>query len=267
MPQALIAPVAGSIASAGASKLFSKGGKKNRRAATTALRDAPIRNISTPGFSTRLSGGGLALQRSAAVDSALGGIGSAARKASSSLGSLSGSVTPGSGGLTNAVTDVFGSARTRLERDADQAVGNLRSNLARRRILGSSFADDSINRRLEVFRQADSELAAQENLARNQSFLQELDLASRLIQDQFAIDVQASNAELDQLNLETQVAANIATGSQSALSGNAQFLAQLEAQRAANKGAFFQPIIDSVGSAVGNAVGGLFGGGSSAAGK
>lgn len=75
-------------------------------------------------------------------------------------------VKPGFGDLTDA-------AVTAIDRGRERATSNLRGELNKRRILGSSFANDQIAR-------TELDFTEKEKAARAESFLQELDLTSQL---------------------------------------------------------------------------------------
>lgn len=133
-----------------------------------------------------------------------------------------------------------------------KSVGNLRENLARRRVLGSSFAGDAVGR-------TEAEFAKQRGESLAVAKLKELDVQTQLIQ---AINVarrNATNVKLNELNLQAQLAANFQAGLQAAFS-----------QAQATQQQLAVGILESLGSGIG-AVGGfalgggfnpLFGGGS-----
>lgn len=217
------------------------GGKKKTNTGASSLNS--VTGITAPGFSTNLSDGRLTFTSNA------GGLVSDADRAASgaisSLSSLDPLIEAGSGRLSSTTRDVFGRARERLAGDRRKSIGDLRQNLNRRRLLGSSFADDSINRKLQVFNDAEADLDTQENQALAGNFLQELDLKTNAINQKLNIRLQSIGVGLGQLNFESSLVAQITGGLNGVLSSNAQFLALLEAQRSSNKGAFLQPFIDA----------------------
>ncbi|MGI9491273.1 MAG: hypothetical protein ACR2QF_02485, partial [Geminicoccaceae bacterium] len=125
----------------------------------------------------------------------------------------------------------------------DRSIGNLRDNLRRRRVLGSSFAEDAL---IRAEREFDEAGAAQEA----QSFLEELDATQQLIGFESNQLFNALNRELAELG----VVANFATATADLFSRNAQFESQLAAEEAAATGSFF-----------GNIAGLLLGGGTTLA--
>lgn len=90
-----------------------------------------------------------------------------------------------------------------------RTVGNLRENLARRRVLGSSFASDAIGR-------TDAEFAKQRGESLAVAKLKELDVATRLTQAQAVARRNATNVRLNELNLKAQLAANFQANLQAA---------------------------------------------------
>ena len=104
-----------------------------------------------------------------------------------------------------------------------RVIGNLRESLGRRRVLGSTFASREIASQ-------ESEFGRQEEVARAESFLQELGLTSQLIQEEFNSSIGAVRDILQQLNFETTIGANLATAASAQI--NANITAQAEAQAA-----------------------------------
>lgn len=145
-----------------------------------------------------------------------------------------GRVTPGFGDLTKARVDAVRNAGLSAKSD-------LRSNLSKRRVLGSSFGDDAIAR-------TEMETGQQEAAVRAQSFLEELDLNTQLIQDRLTTQMQGfqdtqnlirdafsaeravDQTQLDELN--TQL--SLMTGIIGQASEIAQRNAELEANYAAS---------------------------------
>jgi hypothetical protein len=152
-------------------------------------------------------------------------------------------VAPGFGRLTEAGLATFGAARERLEANRRRAVGNLRENLARRRVLGSSFASDALARADAEFEQEERELTAQEAAFRAQSFLQELDLTRQLIGEEFTAARGAVQVFLQNLNLEAEIASRLAGSATNALAANAQMQSQLLQEQANNAQGFLTELM------------------------
>lgn len=135
------------------------------------------------------------------------------------LAALRAQVRPGFGALRASRLAGVEGARSR-------AVGDLRENLARRRVLGSNFAQDAITRaNLEFEREADR--------VRAESFLQELDLSQQLLSQEMTARRGEAQTLLDELNLQIDVAGSLA----SEAGANARMQAQLDAQSASGFGA------------------------------
>lgn len=167
------------------------------------------------------------------------------------IGRLKEQVKPGFSALRDAQLAAFNNTRTRT-------VGDLRDQLARRRVLGSSFANDTIAR-------AESEFAVQEADIRARTFLQELDATQQLITQETQMRLGAVEQNIAALGLEANLGAQLISGVQSNATALAQTSATLAAQNAAANaqglGSFLQPAIDAVGSGVGDWLSGLGGGG------
>lgn len=161
-----------------------------------------------------------------------------------SLGGLLSQVEPGFGRLTE-------TAVSALEQRRRAAVGNLRENLARRRIGGSSFAAAAVGR-------TEAEFAKQESEIRAKSFLAELDAKTRLINQQAQARQSQFDVLLKQGNFEAALGAEMATSINSLLGDIAKAEAGLAAAESQAAGSFFGSII---GAGIGFAVGGPAGAG------
>lgn len=215
------------------------GGKKASPSSLNA-----ITGVSSTGFSTNLSDGRLTFSSNA------GGLVSNADRAAtgaiSSLTALDPLIEAGTGRLSETTRGVFGLARERLAGDRRKSIGDLRQNLNRRRLLGSSFADDAINRKLRVFKDAANDIDVEENQALAGNFLQELDLKTSAIREKLNISLQSVAVELGQMNFESTLAAQISSNLNAVLSVNARFQTELQAQRASNTGAFLKQFLDPI---------------------
>lgn len=149
---------------------------------------------------------------------------------SKEFGRLRGMVRPGVGALTRA-------RQAQLQAAERAALGDLRTNLSRRRVLGSTFATDQENAIREQFGRAGAELDAE-------SFLQELDLSTQLYQQQSASSAQMFGTRLNELNLQAEVAQNILTQSNAGVAALSQTTSQLQQ-------AFQQDVLGGVASGLG----------------
>lgn len=232
--------IAGGLASGVASSLFSKAGPK----IPDPTANLPT-SFTTPGFSLSRQGKNLNLTRN---DDLLGQLGLLNTQQADQIGGLISRVAPGMSALRESRLAGLESVRRRT-------VGDIRDNLARRRVLGSSFAQDAIAR-------AEGEFAQRADEVRATSFLQELDLTQKLIQQRTDILRSTVMAGIEQGNFEAQLTANFANRVQSVLGQVGMFQANLAAQAQSGLGALFQPAVSAIGSAVSSGVQGLFGGSS-----
>lgn len=219
----LIGPLVGGLASAGASKLF--GGSSKAASFQPQM-------INAGGLSSTRTGNTIGVTPSADRLGLVSGTASTYLQQADALKGLRASVTPGYSALRS-------SQLTDIENARQSAMGNLRDNLARRRVLGSSFAQDSLAR-------ADIGFAQQREKVQADTFMQELDATTQLVNAEFTARTSAFKTSLDELNLEASTATSLASSASSQLSANAQTKAQLDAQAAAGAGKFFQPTIDGI---------------------
>lgn len=131
------------------------------------------------------------------------------------LAGLRASVAPGMSDLRRARLQEIENARM-------ASIGNLRENLARRRVLGSSFGSDAITRAELEFGQAKDKVAAE-------SFLQELDLTHKLMAEEFDTRRKVFSTKLDELNLQADLATKLSSDATSVLTASAQLQSQLAA--------------------------------------
>lgn len=218
--------------------------------ASQANQDKPPYNINTPGLVSTREGNVISLNRSPELQALLQNITTTGETTAQQYGNLLSQVEPGIGQLTT-------SQLATLENKRRQAIGNLRQNLARRRLAGSSFAADAEAR-------ANAEFAQQAAATKAQSFLTELQLKSNLIQDQATTLNQDYAAQLAQFNFESQLGAQLSENTTNAIMQAQQFQQSMAAKEAAGKGQFFGTIGGLAGYAwggpLGSAAGGLLGG-------
>lgn len=232
MAGSIAGAVAGGLASKAAGKLLGGKGGGSVDIPMSAQMASPIRLDSNYYQLAPNGDRNFSFNRNPIIDAWLDESRNLRRGAGAAIGGLLDQVRPGMGALTD--------ARVRSVRDArDASVSNLRDNLARHRVLGSSFGQDAVSR-------TDAEFAKLEGEERARSFLEELDLTSRLIQEQTGYLTSAAELGINQANLEFQLATSLINGTQQVLQSNANAIADLAAQNAAGAGAFS----DRVGSGV-----------------
>jgi len=217
--------------------------------ASGALQQYRPVGFSAPGGSTRFDpiGYRLDFSRGEPVDRALNELRNLRLGQASDLRQMRPLVAPGVGELTRTRVQALRAARTRT-------MGNLREALAKRRVLGSGFAQAELAR-------AEQEFAFQEQQVAAESFLQEFGLTRDLINQETEAAIAASTQSLTQLNFESGLAAGMANAASSAMQANAQAQAQV---LAAQQGGQMELLGTLVGIAAGS--GSPFGGGGGAVG-
>ncbi len=238
----------------GANALFGGAGKAGNLAETAIGESGPL-NISAPGFTSTIEGDELSLIRSPRLEGLLTDFQSAGDLGTGRLEGQLGLVEPGFGKLSQSTRDVFADARQRLADQRRADVGNLKSNLERRSVLGSSFGDDTLTRRGLEFDQAQTELANQESLQLAQNNIQELEASVQLINN-IQQNTQATTAAvLQQFNIESEAAIQIADSVQKAASIQAALLTQLAILNAQGSGAAAAGLVDAIGEPLGDLIG------------
>lgn len=191
------------------------------------------------------------------------------------VANLRGQLRPGFGNLTRSRVE-------ELRNNRGRAVGNLREELSRRRVLGSSFAQREIGA-------MEAEFARQEDLVRSESMLQEIDATNQLISQELGLvgaeaglfgqeadiesglvgqeaglisgqigvagsqyemiarsfdsSIAAAQQALNQLNLETSLAAGLGESASNLINANLTAQAQARASQEAGAAEFLGTII------------------------
>lgn len=241
-----LAPIAGALLPAVGGLvggLFGGAGKK-----------APTINYQPPGFnagglSATFGGGGYNVTPNAQRQQLVGGMADTFGQQASDIGGLRAGIAPGYSNLRQAQLSLLQNQRT-------AALGDLRDSLARRRVLGSSFAQDTLAR-------ADQEYQATQANVIAQTYLQELQANQQLIQQQYTAARGQFETGLSELNLEAGIASDLTGKASTTLAQAAQTQAQLNMFQQANQSQFGA----GIGAMFGKALGGLninsfFGGGS-----
>lgn len=250
MPSSVVGSIAGSVASAGVSKLLGGGGSGGGGSGY-----APFTNVNAGGLYTYIDkNGNLAVaannKREALTKNMMNTLGSQAAyqrglvptvqsnygQAITGVEDALSKLGIGFGDLTKARVGAIQNAGTKAESD-------LRANLARRRVLGSSFANDDISR-------TKAEFAQQEAEQRAKSYLEELDANTKLIETRlnyqkgllsdtqslvnsaYSLDMAKDQTQLDELNAQL----SLATGLIQAVNQRNQENAAIQYQNALNAG-------------------------------
>lgn len=192
--------------------IFSKGG---------GTEDFKPANISAGGITTRGSDR-IRLSTSSDRQGLVGQIASTFPRQANVLAGLRERVAPG-------FSDLRRSRLAGLESNRRRTVGDLREGLARRRVLGSSFARDTITR-------ANREFQQEEDRIRAESFLTELELTHALANEEFDVRRGEFQTSLDELNLQAEIATQLATAATAQLGANARLKSELNASSASGFG-------------------------------
>jgi hypothetical protein len=242
MPTSLIAPIVSAGASYGLGKLLGSG-----------KQEAPV--LPPPsGF----DGGGLTssfnqgtgnfeVRPTAQRLGVIGGLRETFGNQAGELGGLQSQVQPGYNDLLNARLEALNNART-------SAIGNLRENLSRRRVLGSSFGQDAISRGNAEFAKLQDQIVAQNKL-------QSISATNELINQKYQAHANSYNTALSELNFEANAAMGLASKGSQQIADNAKFMANYNYQANAAEGSAIGGIFGPVASALGKSVGGFFGNG------
>lgn len=183
-----------------------------------SLQNPRLASFSAPGLSAQVTPDQINMIRAPGVESALRGSAAAFSTQANELGALRPLVEPGMGRLTQAGVNAIRDSRR-------AAMGDLRQNIARRRVGGSSFAADDAAR-------TEAEFAKRENEFTSQAFVQEMAMTQDLINQQAQAQANVFMQNLNQTNLESGLAAQMSTGVSGMLQGNAQMMGQLSNQGA-----------------------------------
>lgn len=242
MPTGILTAAATGAASAGAGKLL--GGLFGGGESGGTGGFAPT-GINAGGLSSYIDGSGnIGLTASPDRLAAVKGVSDTFGSQADALATLIPRVAPGISDLRRSRLGAIDNARL-------NAVGTLRDNLARRRVLGSSFGQDAITR-------AEAEFSQQAQQAEAESFLQEMEMTTNLLQQQFTARRGQFQTNLDELNLEVNLAASLAGKATDVLGKNAQVEQMLNAQSQAGAGKFFGQLAQPIGDAVGKGVKSMF---------
>lgn len=180
------------------------------------------------GLSGSYSGGAFNVTQSPALSQQVGQLQSTFGQAASAFGALGQTVQPGFSQFRQA-----GLADLTTQQQASRS--NLQDTLARRRIMGSSFANSQLS-------QQDAEFAAKRDQFIAQSYLQELQASNQLIQEQFQAKTQQFTTGINEMNLQAGIAADLSAKATSSMASIAEAQAQLDAQAAAGAGSFLGTI-------------------------
>ena len=205
------------------------------------------------GISSNFSGNSYNVSPSADRTAAVGGLSDTFANFGNETGALRSTVAPG-------FNQMLQSRLAQINDAGTAAIGNLQQNLSARRILGSSFGNDTVTRaNLEIARQRDATIA--------DNYLRSLDANNQLLQQQYGAYSKQYSTALDEMNLEAGIASNLTGQASTQLAANARAQAELDAKAQEAQGKFIGSMIGLAaapftgGASLALTGGSLFGGG------
>lgn len=218
----------------------SSGGGGN---ATQPLQNFSPTNINTGGFSFSgkdLISGGSTPERLNLIGQISGLFGNQATQVAGLRPGLETGFSQLRTSLSPASLNASLTARLKQIEDARiRSTGDLRENLSNRRVLGSSFGMNALSRADAEFGRLSEQAVAETELAKREAAiqeattkLQEIDATKQLISEEFALRRESVNTFINNLNVEAQIATQLASNATSALSANAQMQSKLLQQEA-----------------------------------
>lgn len=168
------------------------------------------------------------------------------------LGGLRSTVGPG-------MNDMLKARLAQINDSANSAIGNLRQNLDSRRVLGSSFGQDTLSR-------AGAEFSRQRDQATADNFMKSLDINQQLITHEYQARRSQFQTGLDELNLESGIASQFNSTANKLMADAASAQANLDAKSATGAGSFFGGLAQKFGGPIASKLGSMFGGTATAAG-
>lgn len=198
------------------------------------------------GLSGLFGGGGFNVSGSAGRNAAVGGVANTFGQQAQDIAGLRQQFAPGQSQLLN-------TQLTQLQNNRTQALGDLRSNLAQRRVLGSSFAQNSLANADQTYQQQQQQVIAQ-------SYMQDLQAQVQLQQQQYTAARGQFQTGLDEMNLEAGLASQLGSQASSAMASIAQTQAQLNLQAQTTNANNTMKTLGGIGSLIGLGLGGGFGG-------
>lgn len=168
------------------------------------------------GLSTTFGPGGYNIAATPERTGLVSGLSNTFGELGNQYGSLAATVAPG-------FNDLLRARLGQINDSASAAIGNLRQNLQSRRVLGSSFGQDTISR-------GEAEFARQRDAATADTFMKSLAASSELLAKQYEAWTKQFSTGLDELNLEAGIAGPLVQNANNVLAQNARTNAELEAR-------------------------------------
>jgi hypothetical protein len=125
-----------------------------------------------------------------------------------------------------------------------RAIGDLRENLAARRVMGSSFATDALAR-------AEAEFVQRRDYIAAESFMQELEMTHGLLNEEFEVSRGAFETRLTEMNIQAELAAKLAQGATAALASLTTAQMDFEMKKRDSAGSYYGKIVDPIAKTIG----------------
>lgn len=239
MPTSILANTAGSLATAGVGRLLGGGGgdDKIESFSPTGITAGGL----TSGFDSR---GNLTISSSGERQQAVQNVANTFGAQADAIERFLPQIGVGTSEARKAAISAINNRRS-------SAIGNLKDNLARRRVLGSGFAQDALARAELEFAQEEARIAAESTLREQAATMAAMEQTYNLRRSQ-------NQVYLDELNLEANLAATLAKQSTEALAANARVGAELDYYENRGRGQVAGRLAAPIGDAVSKAVTGFF---------
>lgn len=209
--------------------------------------------FTSPGFSGSYSGGGVNITNSPGLNSAIGNLQSTFGSEANAFNALGNTVKPGFSQLRTA-------GLNQLNTQQQATVSNLTQNLANRKVLGSSFANNNISNTEAEFAQQKANFAAN-------SYLQEFQAYTQATQERYQAQAQQYYSFINQSNIESGLAAQLSQQNNQIMANIATADAGLQQQASVFNAQQNMAAITGVGKAIGTVAGLGVGGGATIGGS
>jgi hypothetical protein len=182
------------------------------------------------GLTGKVTDGTFELSRTPELQSQIGGLQSALSKRALEFANLR-------KGLTKDISPIIGGLRTAgveaIRGRRRRTIGDLRENLQRRRVAGSSFGADALSRAEAEFAKEEAEFGAEVGVKEFEMEQQLLERNMQLLDQETQANIESFNVGLTQSNLEAGLAAQISTAYSGIAAENARAISDIMAQYAA----------------------------------
>ncbi len=169
--------------------------------------------VSAGGLTGSLKNGNIVVGSTASRQGLVRGLSETSLDQAEQLLGLRGRVAPG-------VSDLRTARLAEIDNARRSSISNLKDNLARRRVLGSSFGEDAMAR-------SELEFAQERDRVQAETFMQELELTNNLINQEFDARRTAFSTRVNELNLQADLATKLSSDATQLLQTSAQFKSQL----------------------------------------